>query len=83
METLNMSYTINLDGGSQLLGFSSLMSIVLLIFALAAIIAIIKALAVLIPGAAIALVIWLLTSSPLYSGLAFIVVTLMMITYRR
>ena len=54
MSTLNMSYTINLDGGSQLLGFSSLMSIVLLIFALAAIIAIIKALAVLIPGAAIA-----------------------------
>lgn len=78
-----MGDAINLDRGVQLLGFSSLMGIVLLIFALAIIIAIIKALAVLIPGAAIALVVWLLTSSPLYTGLAFIVVTLMMITVRR
>lgn len=80
---MNMGDAINLDRGVQLLGFSSLMGIVLLIFALAIIIAIIKALAVLIPGAAIALVVWLLTSSPLYTGLAFIVVTLMMITVRR
>ena len=60
-----------------------LVGIVLLIFVLIVLVTIIKALAVLIPGAAIALVVWLLTSSPLYTGLAFIVVTLMVIIFRR
>ena len=62
---------------------SMLVGIVLLIFVLIVLVVIVKALAVLIPGAAIALVVWLLTSSPLYTGLAFIVVTLMVIIFRR
>gem|GEM_PF-5177182 len=62
---------------------SMLVGIVLLIFVLVVLVVIVKALAVLIPGAAIALVVWYLTSSPLYAGLSFIVVTLMVIIFRR
>jgi len=61
---------------------SSLVGVILLLFVLIVLVVIIKALAVLIPGAAIALVVWLLTSSPLYAGLAFITVTLMVIIFR-
>ena len=61
---------------------STLVGVVLLIFVLVVLVVIVKALAVLIPGAAIALVIWLLTGSPLFTGLAFIAVTLLMISRR-
>lgn len=61
---------------------SMLVGIILLVFVMIVLVAIVKALAVLIPGAAIALVVWLLTSSPLYTGLAFIVVTLLIILRR-
>jgi hypothetical protein len=61
------------------IGLSTLIGILLLIFVLIVIVVIVKALAVLIPGAVIALVVWLLTSSPFYAGLAFIVVTLLVL----
>lgn len=59
---------------------STLGGIIVLIFVLIVLVVIVKALAVLIPGAAIALVVWLLTSSPLFTGLAFIVVTLLVLS---
>ncbi|MDW5562514.1 MAG: hypothetical protein SA339_04735 [Methanomassiliicoccus sp.] len=76
---------INQAGESMLalaLGVSTLIGIILLIFVLIVLVVIIKALAVLIPGAAVALVVWLLTSSPLYTGLTFLVVTVLFIIYR-